>query len=95
MKEYECDQRFSKAIKINPNNSDYFYKRGMGKEYLGDYRGSIDDLSRAIELDPTNSFYVSEEQKKSSIGDYEGAISDLSKTLGYLNQNLYPSIKEE
>ena len=43
---------FSKAIKINPNDSFLYFWRGFAYEYLEEYPKAVNDLKIAQHLDP-------------------------------------------
>jgi tetratricopeptide (TPR) repeat protein len=60
--------------------------RGGAKSVLGDYRGAIQDFTKAIELDPTNAnYYMSRGVAKIISQDKNGGCLDLSKSgeLGF------------
>ena len=48
----------NKAIELDPNNSEYFYRRYFFYTVKKDYDGALADLSKAIELDPNNKTYL-------------------------------------
>jgi tetratricopeptide (TPR) repeat protein len=43
---------YNEAIKLDPENADYFNQRGITKDKLKDYKGAIEDFDKAIELNP-------------------------------------------
>ena len=43
----DCD----KAIKINPNDNNIYFYRGILKSEIKDYQGAIADYSKAIDID--------------------------------------------
>jgi hypothetical protein len=43
-------QDFATAIKLDPQNSEAYLRRGVAKMYLDDHAGGCADLSRAISL---------------------------------------------
>ena len=45
---------FDRAIDVNPNYPEALFERGMTHSMLGDIDKSIDDLEKAVELDPSN-----------------------------------------
>jgi len=61
-------------------NADAYFKRGVVKAKLEDYKGAIQDFIKAIELDP-NLFNYNNRGLKSSLKDYRGTIQDYSKTI--------------
>ena len=52
-------ERFNKIILVKSEFADAYSLRAYAKLNLGDYRGSVDDYSRAIEIVPNfSNFYV-------------------------------------
>ena len=45
---------YTKAIDINPQNSNAYSNRGAAKHDLKDYQGAIADWNKAIEINPQN-----------------------------------------
>jgi tetratricopeptide (TPR) repeat protein len=73
---------YSKAIKEEPNFSDAYINRGLVKNELQDYEGSIEDYDKAIELDSKCSLaYNNRGYTKYKKGDYEGALADYNKAI--------------
>jgi tetratricopeptide (TPR) repeat protein len=59
-----------------------YYYRGKAKYPLKDYRGAIQDYSKAIELDPEYAHaYYYRGNAKVNLKDYRGAIQDYSKAI--------------
>jgi len=59
-----------------------FFKRGVEKEESNDPKGAIDDLTKAISLNPNLAdAYGYRGSAKEELEDYEGAISDYNKAL--------------
>ena len=73
----------TKAIELNPKVEYYFFERAKAKEELKEYRGAIEDYTKAIELDPTPSsyYYSSRAGVKKELEDYRGAIEDYTKAI--------------
>ncbi|MFW9263430.1 tetratricopeptide repeat protein [Nostoc sp. CALU 546] len=44
-------------MKLNPNNADYYYRRGISRNCLRNYQGAIEDFNQAIKLNPNNADY--------------------------------------
>jgi tetratricopeptide (TPR) repeat protein len=66
--------------------STQFYQNGLKKVISGDYRGSIVDFTKSIELNQKDSnLFYQRGYSKSLVGDYKGAILDYSRAieLGY------------
>ncbi len=75
-------QDYSKAIEINPSNSEAYLNRGLPKHKLGDYRGAIQDYSKSIEINPSISKgYFMRGFAKQYLEDYRGAIQDYDKAI--------------
>ena len=53
----EAVELFSKVIELKPNDSEAYGYRGLAYSSLKDYDSAINDLNRAIELNPT-SYYL-------------------------------------
>jgi Flp pilus assembly protein TadD len=72
-----------------------FNKRGHTKLLLEDFKGSLDDFNKAIQLDPKDrSAYYGRGFSKLNSSDIEGACIDWSKA-GELGMNVaYNAIKE-
>ena len=60
----------------------FYYKQGIEKIKLGDYRGAIADYNKAIELNPDDAaFYFNRGSATNKLGDYQGAIADYTKAI--------------
>mgnify|MGYP003333369073 CR=1 FL=1 len=56
--------------------------------YLKDFKGSIDDFTKAIEIDPNDdSSYKCRGLSKKSLKDFKGALDDFNKAIE-INSNL-------
>ncbi|MDB9883422.1 tetratricopeptide repeat protein, partial [Bacteroidia bacterium] len=68
-------------IVASPQNADYYNERGVCKFNLR-FKHSIQDFDKAIELEPTNSyFYSCRAYIKDKLGDSEGSVVDYTKAL--------------
>lgn len=84
----------NKSIEINPTNAAY-YTRGRLKSELNDFRGSIMDYNKAIELNANDSLsYESRGIAKLQLGQKEDACLDLSKAGELGIKRAYDAIKE-
>jgi len=67
----------SRAIELNPDDSDYFSLRAISKIALKDYKSAIDDYTKAISVNPLNPWYwKGRAELKQKLGNNEGALSD-------------------
>ena len=48
----EAIRYFDAAIKVNPNNAWHYHNRFIAKILIGDTSGALNDLLRAIEINP-------------------------------------------
>jgi len=53
----EAIKDYSEAIRLEPNNPEFFVKRGNSKSNLKDFQGAIKDLNISIELEPYKAEY--------------------------------------
>ncbi len=61
---------------------DYF-NSGKAKYNLKDYRGTIQDYTKAIELNPNYAdAYLNRGNAKYELKDYRGALQDYNKSIG-------------
>jgi tetratricopeptide (TPR) repeat protein len=68
------------AISNYGDQPDFYAERGVCKFHLR-FKSSMEDLNRAIELDPDNGYrYACRAYVKDKIGDTEGAIEDYTKS---------------
>lgn len=74
------------AIDNNPKDESYYYYRAEMKVALADYHGAIEDYSKCVRINPTNTYYGKRGSAKMQIGDIKGAMKDCSKAIE-LNPN--------
>ncbi|MCZ2357677.1 MAG: tetratricopeptide repeat protein [Bacteroidia bacterium] len=55
--------------------------RSIEKVKAKDFQGAIEDLNKAIELEPKGQFYFNRAYTKSLMEDFKGAIEDFNKTI--------------
>ncbi len=71
---------YTKAIKLDPNYIEAYYKRGLAKYEIGHYKRCIKDNNKAIALDPTHTeAYYQRGLARYEIGEYKEAIDDFWK----------------
>ena len=67
---------------------DFYYKRAIEKDSLDDYKGAIEDFTRAITFDSSNANYYNKRGlSKHFIEDYHSAIMDFTKALHFNPNN--------
>jgi tetratricopeptide (TPR) repeat protein len=72
-----------------------YFDRGLAKYALKDYRGAIQDLNKAIELDPSYAYaYYNRGVIKHFLNDIDGACLDWSKAGELGAYVAYDRIKE-
>lgn len=79
-------ERLNRAIEQNPLDVKNYYKRGLLKGDLIDFKGALPDFEKCVELDPKNSeawYWLG--VTKDMLGDKKGSCADLKKAeeLGY------------
>ena len=64
------------------NAADEYYYRGLEKGVYGDFRGAIQDFTKAIDINPNdaNAYYY-RGLAKSDLDDFRGAIQDFTKAI--------------
>ena len=69
-------------ISIAQTPVEYYFKRAIEKDSLEDYKGAIDDYTKAISFDSSNAnYYIGRGLSKHELEDYNGAIKDFSKAI--------------
>ena len=59
-----------------------YNNRGIAKGSMGDHKGAIADLDRALEINPQLAGgYYNRGNAKGSMGDHKGAIADFDRAL--------------
>ena len=72
----------SNAIKIQPNDAEMYYNRGVAYENLGQYQPAIKDYNQAISLKPAYSeAFYNRGTLYSEIGQYRQAIEDFNQAI--------------
>jgi len=83
---------YNNAIKLDSNYVEAYFNRGVLKKDLGDFRGAIQDYTKAIELNSKDtSVYIlfnNRAYAKLQIGDFHGAIEDCNRAIE-LKPNYY------
>ena len=79
----EALKKFDKVIQKDPEYWQAYHNRGLSKQKLKDFEGSIIDFTKAIELN-LNPWFKSYENRafsKEKLGDILGALEDYSKVV--------------
>jgi hypothetical protein len=77
-------KEYTKAIKLAPQNADYYVNRGDAYYDMEEYDLAIADYTKAIELDPENAsarLYSSRGVSYVLMGKYNLAIADFTKVI--------------
>ena len=77
----------NQAIKINPNYSEAYAKRGFIRSKLGDKQAAIADFNQAIKINPN--FAIAYHQRgntRSDLGDKQAAIADFQQAVKLYQQ---------
>lgn len=75
---------YSKAIEMDPNNTEFLANRGATHARLGDYPSALSDLSKALEIDPKNeNGYLNRSVLYYETGQYDLALADMQEYLKY------------
>lgn len=74
---------YTKVIKLNPRNSQAYFKRGYHKFYhRNDKAGAISDFDESIKINPDDAeTYLFRSSVKESLGNLEGASADLTAII--------------
>ena len=82
-------ERYSHAIKLNPNYADAYNNRGMAYDNVGDIDGAIGDFNTAIQLNPNDAeTYYNRGAVHVRKGDFANAIADFTKVIQLESNNV-------
>ena len=71
-------ETYSQAIRINPNNANAYYNRGLSYQRLGNQEGAIGDYTESIRINPSYAeAYHTRGLARADLGDKKGAVEDL------------------
>ncbi len=70
---------YNEAIKIEPENLDFYFYRAIAKNDMGDYSGAIVDYSKIIVEEPDADTYFNRGNSRYSLKDFTGAKEDYAK----------------
>jgi|GEM_PF-4610426 len=60
-----------------------FNRRSVERFKVNDFQGALDDLNKAIEMNPSGHLYFNRAYVKSTMDDCKGAIKDYTKTIEF------------
>jgi len=66
-------------VRKNPENSDAYFDRHFAWMQIGQPRRALDDLSKAIELDPKPADFLARGDVHRHLGEYDKAIEDYDR----------------
>ncbi|MCR5260887.1 MAG: tetratricopeptide repeat protein [Candidatus Gastranaerophilales bacterium] len=76
------------AIKLMPNNADYYYNRALLKQKMNNLQGALEDFDTAINLKPDKiDYYFSRGLLEQNAERYKNALDDFKKVLQLDPQN--------
>jgi len=86
---------FSKAIKVDASNANYFLARGNSYIYTKMYEEALKDFSMALDLNPRlPKVFLSRGVAKIEMGDKDGACEDFNKAYQLGNKDALKLIQE-
>ena len=70
------------TLELNPKSAKTYNARGLAKYYLQDFKGAIEDYTRAIELEPKDAadFYFNRGKTKEKLNKEKDALEDFSRS---------------
>lgn len=80
---------FTNEINANRKLGESFACRGMAKSGLQDYKGAIEDYTKAIAIEPSRGIYESRADSKSNLQDFRGAVDDYSMAIGDYQKDIF------
>ena len=72
---------YTQALRLAPKSVKVYSGRAYSRQQLFDYAGALQDLDRAIQLEPGQDFYLRRSSVRTIQGDYQGAIADANQTM--------------
>jgi tetratricopeptide (TPR) repeat protein/S1-C subfamily serine protease len=89
LKEYkQAIDDYTQAMKIDPENAEYYKNRGSAYSKLKEYKQAINDYTQAIKIDDKNAiYYVGRGLAYFRLKDYKQAINDYSQAIKIDDKN--------
>lgn len=78
-------EAYSKVLRMDSKRADAYLRRGLTRSAFGAGAFAVDDLNRAIELDPDNGLYHAvraDIRSTHTVGNRDDALADYSKAIG-------------
>ena len=72
---------YTQALRIDAKSVKAYSRRSYSRQQLFDYAGALQDLDRAIQLEPDQDLYLRRSSIRTVQGDYQGAIADANQTM--------------
>lgn len=73
-------KEFSRALKVNPQFTDAYYKRAVTRFDCGDFEGAIEDYNQVLQMHPDNiNAYCGRGLTNLALGNIEAAIEDATQ----------------
>lgn len=85
--DYEAVQYLTKASELSPEKAEIYFARAIREMNLQDYKSSIEDLSKFIEINPSDSeltiseAYSMRALAKTHLNDFNSALQDHNKAI--------------
>lgn len=82
-------ERATEALRLNPNDSDAYIKRGRARILLRDYQGALADYDQVVRLNPDNIQHrLTRARFRYILKDYQGAIADYDLIIKLDSKNV-------
>ena len=79
---------FDKAIELNPDYYDAYYKRGYLRASNNDHESAMSDYEKAAKCEGERGFHYARGFSKSILGDHKGALIDYRMSIECANKNI-------
>ncbi|MCY7320903.1 MAG: DUF3352 domain-containing protein [Phormidesmis sp. CAN_BIN36] len=72
---------YTQALRIDSKSVKAYSRRSYSRQQLFDYAGALQDLDRAIQLEPDQNFYLRRSGIRTVQGNYQDAIADANQSI--------------